>query len=66
MSDKHIFDPLKEWKTAQQVSHTTDSRIVDVVRFLARRSAEADYQQHLLSTTFLTQKQSQESSEEKR
>ncbi|ODS24780.1 hypothetical protein AB835_01615 [Candidatus Endobugula sertula] len=66
MSDKHIFDPLKEWKTAQQSSHTTDSRIVDVVRFLARRSAEADYQQHLLSTTFLTQTQQNKHSEKER
>jgi len=56
LTDKHQSDHIKEWKSAQKPSHNIDSRIVDVLRFLARRSAEQDYKNHLKSTTCLTQK----------
>ena len=61
LTEKRQSKNDKGWKSAQKSSHNIDSRIVDVVRFLARRSAEQDYKRHLISTTSLTQKSDTES-----
>jgi len=61
LTDKRQPKQSKEWKSTQKESHNIDSRIIDVVRFLARRSAEQDYKRHLKNTTSLTQKQDWES-----
>ena len=54
MTDKRNSKHREEWNSVTKVSHTIDPRIVQVVRLLARRSAEYDYRQHLMSTTSLS------------
>ncbi|WP_145956248.1 hypothetical protein [Nitrosomonas ureae] len=61
MTNKQQSKQGKGWSSTRKPSHNIDSRIVDVVRFLARRSAEQDYERHLRCTTSLTQKPDLES-----
>lgn len=61
MTEKRQSKNDKGWKSTQKSSHNIDSRVVDVVRLLARRSAEQDYKHHLMSTTSLSQKSDTES-----
>lgn len=44
MSDQRALDKDKEWNPPPERSHNLDSRLVLLVRFLARRAAEADFQ----------------------
>jgi|TARA_R110001583_G_scaffold113519_1_gene264015 hypothetical protein len=53
LTDESHSDHIKEWKSAAVSSHHIDSRIKDVVRFLARRSAEIDFKKQLLASTSL-------------
>ena len=54
MTDKRETKHCEEWNSKAKVSHTIDPRIVQVVRLLARRSAEQDYRHYLMSTTSLS------------
>lgn len=61
LTDKRRTKQDKKWQATREASHNIDSRIVDIVRFLARRSAEQDYRRYLSYTTSLSPKSDLES-----
>jgi len=54
LTDKLQTENNQNWQYAVKRSHNLDPRIVEVVRLLARRSAQQDFELFLKTTTFLS------------